>query len=666
MRRRVPLRKSLLVRLLAASILVAVCSVAATAWLAVNTTSQEIQQEQVQTLSDDAGIYETLLGYAATHQNWDGADSVLADLTKRTGRHIALTDQSRHPIGGSTAPHASPAPSDASPVPSNASAVPSNASAVIDPLDVDQTLAPGGGTTRIDPRAVGPFALSPEERAHLRSAAAATADCLRTRGFAAETGTDPSGRPNVTVAGLAPDDDTAAACGLPQLSAPTPTEQQALGKLGELVDACLSPEGLGPVKLGIGPGGVVPSPRVQSAGRPPSSVIVPGGPVVSPGSPAVPTSPTATPSPAATPTPLPNPSADSDDQAVATCVDSSRRQQLAPYVAPTALLFISDSNGTTTPAFHLTRAGTLRIAGVTGLVLALTVALSVLLATRLIRPLRALTDAAQHPTEPHARVPVTGDDEIGYLAAAFNDLSERRERIEEQRKAMVSDVAHELRTPLSNIRGWLEAAQDGVATPDGSFVASLLEEALLLQHIIDDLRDLAAADAGSFRLHLEPVRIAELLDQVAAAHRARAEAAGVRLSVLPADGEAELVADPVRLRQAVGNLVDNAVRHTPHGGSVTVGADLVGEEPVGDDLVAAELVIEVTDTGTGIGPDELPHVFDRFWRAEKSRSRQTGGSGLGLAIVRQLAHAHGGTVTATSTPGQGAVFTLRLPRTHGA
>ncbi|MDH6132327.1 two-component system sensor histidine kinase BaeS [Kitasatospora sp. MAA4] len=627
MRRRVPLRKSLLIRLLAASILVAVCSVAATAWLAVNTTSQEIQQEQVQTLSGDAGIYETLLGYAATHQNWDGAAAVLAGLTKQTGRHIALTNQSRQPVGGSAAPHASP--------------VPSNASAVIDPLDVDQTLAPGGTTTRIDPRAVGPFALTPDERAQLRAEAGRTAGCLRTRGFAAETGTDPGGRPNVTVAGPAPDDGTATACGLPQLSAPTPTEQTALSRLGELVDACLSPQGLGPVKLGIGPGGVVPSPQV----------VIPR--VQAPGS-SVPT-PAVRPSPSATPGPVPNPSADSADQAVASCVDSSRRQQLAPYVAPAALLFISDRNGTTAPAFHLTRAGTLRIAGVTGLVLALTVALSVLLATRLVRPLRVLTDAAQHPTEPHARVPVTGHDEIGYLAAAFNDLSERRERIEEQRKAMVSDVAHELRTPLSNIRGWLEAAQDGVATPDQAFLASLLEEAVLLQHIIDDLRDLAAADADSFRLHREPVRIAELLDQVAAAHRARAGAAGVRLSVLPADRDAEMVADPVRLRQAVGNLVDNAVRHTPACGSVTVGAG-----PVGD-----HLVIEVTDTGTGIGPDELPYVFDRFWRAEKSRSRQTGGSGLGLAIVRQLAQAHGGTVTATSRPGEGAVFTLRLPRTDG-
>ncbi|MFJ8473541.1 ATP-binding protein [Kitasatospora sp. NPDC094011] len=631
MRRRVPLRKSLLVRLLAASILVAVCSVAATAWLAVNTTSREIQQERVQTLSEDAGIYEALLGYAATHRTWDDAGPVLADLANRTGRHVALTDQGRQPLAGSAAPPASP--------------VPSKASAVIDPLAVDQTLAPGGGTTRIDPRAVGPFALTPEERAQLRSEAAATADCLRGRGFAAETGTDPGGRPNVTVAGLAPDDGNATACALPQLSAPTPSEQKALSGLGELVDACLSPAGLGPVKLGIGPVGVVPIPQgsqVRSPGHSSGPSVTPPGAVGAPGPAAA---------PVVTPAPVPKPNPGSADQAVVSCIDAGRRQQLTPYVAPAALLFISDSNGTTAPAFHLTRAGALRIAGVTGLVLALTVALSVLLAARLVRPLRALTDAAQHPTEPHARVPVTGDDEIGCLATAFNDLSERRERIEEQRKAMVSDVAHELRTPLSNIRGWLEATQDGVAVPDQSLIASLLEEALLLQHIIDDLRDLAAADAGSFRLHREPVRIAEILDQVAEAHRARAEAAGVRLSVLPEDGEAELTADPVRLRQAVGNLVDNAVRHTPSGGSVTVGA-----RPAGDDLV-----IEVTDTGTGIGPDELPHLFDRFWRAEKSRSRQTGGSGLGLAIVRQLAHAHGGTVAATSEPGGGAVFVLRLP-----
>lgn len=266
--------------------------------------------------------------------------------------------------------------------------------------------------------------------------------------------------------------------------------------------------------------------------------------------------------------------------------------------------------------------------------------------------------------EASASVPVTADNEIGRLAAAFNDMSEHRARLEEQRKAMVSDVAHELRTPLSNIRGWLEAAQDGLADPDPAFVSSLLEEAVQLQHIIDDLQDLAAADAGALRLHPERVRIEDLLNQVAGAHQARAEAAGVGLTV-HTDGVRGPVlrADPVRLRQAVGNLVSNAVRHTPAGGSVTLRAyGSGGGSGAGSDAGSpTHVVVEVADTGSGIPAADLPHVFDRFWRAEKSRSRRTGGSGLGLAIVRKLVEAHGGTVGATSTEGEGSAFVLRLP-----
>lgn len=227
---------------------------------------------------------------------------------------------------------------------------------------------------------------------------------------------------------------------------------------------------------------------------------------------------------------------------------------------------------------------------------------------------------------------------------------------------MVSDVAHELRTPLSNIRGWLEGAQDGIADPDATFVSSLLEEAMQLQHIIDDLQDLAAADAGALRLHPEPVEIEDLLAHVAAAHQAQAEAAEVRLTVAETDGRGpvpEITADPVRLRQAVGNLVSNAVRHTPPGGRVTLRAYGAGdgEEKGGRE----EIVVEVADTGSGIAPENLPYVFDRFWRAEKSRSRRTGGSGLGLAIVRKLVEAHDGRTGVLSTVGEGSVFTLRLP-----
>lgn len=279
--------------------------------------------------------------------------------------------------------------------------------------------------------------------------------------------------------------------------------------------------------------------------------------------------------------------------------------------------------------------------------------MTALLGTRMIRPLRALAGAARRMTDGDltARVSVRAGDEIGSVAAAFNTMSERREQSEGLRKAMVSDVAHELRTPLSNIRGWLEAAQDGLVVPDKELVGSLLDEAVLLQHVIDDLRDLSAADAGELRLRTAELDLTELLGQVTTAHRGNADAAGVTLAT-GAEGRPVVVADPVRLRQAVGNLVSNAVRHTPAGGTVTLRARTAG---------AGQVVIEVADTGSGIAPGDLPRVFDRFWRAEKSRSRQTGGSGLGLSIVRKLAEAHGGSVGATSVQGRGSVFTITLP-----
>lgn len=166
--------------------------------------------------------------------------------------------------------------------------------------------------------------------------------------------------------------------------------------------------------------------------------------------------------------------------------------------------------------------------------------------------------------------------------------------------------------------------------------------------------DLAAGDAGTLRLHREPLAADELIGQVAAAHRSRAEAAVVHLRA-EADPGLWMDADPVRMRQVLGNLVSNALRHTPTQGTVTLSAR----------RTANEAVLTVRDTGDGISPEDLPHVLERFWRAEKSRSRRTGGSGLGLSIVRQFVEAHGGTVTVGNTPGSGAVFTVRLPRVSG-
>jgi len=641
-RSRVPLRRSLLGRLLGVSALVAACSVAATAWLAVQTTSGAILQEQGQNLTADARIYDTLLGYAARHPTWDGVDATVRELAEQSGRRVALTTQSRQPLADSATAATPPA-------------LPPEASAVVDPLSVDAVLAarstdgPGTAADRIDPRAVGPFLLPAAERVTLRRTADRNAVCLNRAGIASDVVVGPSGRPRVQMVGNDPERALGTRCDPSDLDTPTPTEKKALGALNTLADACLKRQGRDGVRLNQdlswGEDVAVPRPApVPSDARE-------AGPAPAP----VPSDAReAGPAPAVEP---PRELTGEDDRAIASCVGTARSEQLSSYVASPALLFIGDEGDATVPGFDLSPANTAKIAGAAALVLALTVGASVLAGARLVRPLHALTGAAQRMRdgEEHASVPVTGDDEIGRLAAAFNDMSAHRARLEEQRKAMVSDVAHELRTPLSNIRGWLEAAQDGLADPDPAFVSSLLEEAVQLQHIIDDLQDLAAADAGVLRLHPEPVRIEELLGQVAAAHQARAETAGVTLTVVAQVGSAPaLLADPVRLRQAVGNLVSNAVRHTPAGGTVTLRAYGEGAEVV---------VIEVTDTGTGIPPADLPYVFDRFWRAEKSRSRRTGGSGLGLAIVRKLAEAHGGTASATSTEGKGSAFTLRLPAT---
>lgn len=580
-----PLRRSLLVRLLAASITIAVCAVAATAWLAARTTTSAIQQEQGQVLADDAQIYDTLIGYAAGHTDWSAVTPTLKRLAGQTGRRITLTTQDRRPIAAS----------------GTATTLPTRASALLDPLRADPALLPGVQADGIDPRAVGPYRLSGEERKELGRRVLKLQSCLRVAAFPAGVTVGPSGRPSLVLTG---DNNTRRkaifVCDLYTLDDPTPTEREALDRLNTLVAGCLKRQNLGSVPVGLD--------------------FAPSG---------------------------------KDSEAVQRCIDTARREQLAPYVAQPALLFVATPAGSAAaPGFDLSSANKVRIAGVAALVLVLTVAVTVTVTvgTRLVRPLRALTDAARRPAEQHLRVPVTTHDEIGRLAAAFNDLAERRERVEVQRKAMVSDVAHELRTPLSTMRSWLEAAQDGLAVSDDAFIASLLEEALLLQHIVDDLQHLAQADAGQLRLHPEPLCLRELLDHVAAAHRGRAGAAGVTLTAHTEDAPT-LSADPARLRQTIGNLLSNAIRHTPPGGNVTLRCHCAGDR----------VVIEVADTGTGIGADDLPRVFDRFWRADKSRSRQTGGSGLGLAIVRQLTEAHGGTVSVTSTPNMETVFALSLP-----
>jgi two-component system sensor histidine kinase BaeS len=606
MRREVPLHRSLLLRLLALAILIAVGSIAATAWLAVRTTTGAIRQEQGQALADDARIYDTLIGYAATHPSWDGVDATLRPLAEQVGRRITLTTESGTPLADS-APQAGP--------------LPTKPSATIDALAVDTTLTPGSPAAvdagRIDPRATGPYLLPPDERRRLLDRADQVAFCLRVRGgIAAVVRKEPTGRPRIETPGADLSDDGICAEPRARLTTPTPTERKALAQLNALVNTCLARRKLAPVSVDLDWTWTMLSTPKRDTHRDVTEV--------------------------------------DQDQSRAgnACLGTSRKEQLLPYVAPAATLFVTDPGGRPATTFDLSRANQARIVAVAGLVLLVTVGVTVLAGVRLTRPLHALTGAAQRMRDGDgsARVRVTGRDEIARLAEAFNDMSERRERLEQLRRAMVSDIAHELRTPVTTIRGWLEAAEDGVAPMDRRLVSSLLEEATLLQHVIADLQDLAEADAGALRLHPETVYLADLLGQVAEAYRVQAGRAGVALSVR-ADTDPQVYADPVRLRQVVGNLVGNAVRHTPAGGSVTISAGAVD----------GEVTIAVADTGSGISPEHLPRVFDRFWRAEKSRSRQTGGSGLGLAIVRKLVEAHHGSVEVRSEPAKGSTFTLHLP-----
>lgn len=276
-----------------------------------------------------------------------------------------------------------------------------------------------------------------------------------------------------------------------------------------------------------------------------------------------------------------------------------------------------------------------------------------LLSKRIVGPVEALTTAARRMERGDwgARVSVRTRDEIGDLSHAFNSMADSLARNETLRRQLVSDVAHELRTPLTNLRAQLEAIEDGIVPADTAALRSLHEETLLLARLVEDLQELSLAEAGRLRLDLGPVAPHQALEAVASAFRAQAEARRIAIR-LEAEETPPVLADSARLSQILGNLVGNAVAHTPDGGTVTLAAR------AGADSVR----FEVRDTGEGIAPEHLPHVFDRFYRADASRTRATGGAGLGLAIVKHLVEAHGGTVSAAGEPGRGATITFTLPR----
>lgn len=283
----------------------------------------------------------------------------------------------------------------------------------------------------------------------------------------------------------------------------------------------------------------------------------------------------------------------------------------------------------------------------------LALVLGLFLAYRLIRPIRDLTAAAQRLSagDLTSRVEPRGNDEIAVLAEAFNDMADSLQKAEANRQTMTADIAHELRTPLSVQRAHLEALEDGIYPLVPENLQPIYEQNRVLNRLVEDLRMLAMADAGQLKLDLEPIDLSRLVGKVVEAFQPRAQAQQVQLIFIRPDSSIFLPLDAGRIEQILSNLLSNALRYSPAGGKIYV--DFQKQDP--------QVQISIRDQGSGIPEHELEHIFERFYRADRSRTREDGGSGLGLAIARQLAEAHHGSLRAGNHPQGGAVFTLILP-----
>jgi signal transduction histidine kinase len=275
------------------------------------------------------------------------------------------------------------------------------------------------------------------------------------------------------------------------------------------------------------------------------------------------------------------------------------------------------------------------------------------------RPIDRLTRAAHQLAQGDlsARVLVDdhvsrlGTDEISELGAAFNSMASNLQQSEQVRRDMTADIAHELRTPLTVMRGNLEAMLDGVYPFDGEHLTPVLNQVTLLTRLVEDLRTLALAEAGQLHLEKRAIDLKALILSTLASFEAQAAAQQVMLRAEIAPDLPAVELDPDRMQQTIGILISNALRYTPRQGSITVTAK----------TDRARVAIEVADTGSGIAPEDLPHVFDRFYRADKSRTRESGGSGLGLAIAKSLVEAHGGGIEARDEAGTGTSMIIHLP-----
>jgi len=284
----------------------------------------------------------------------------------------------------------------------------------------------------------------------------------------------------------------------------------------------------------------------------------------------------------------------------------------------------------------------------------LTLIIGLLLMRRMINPLSEVIAAAQAVSQGDlkARVPVHArNDDLSALSDHFNHMAEELERSDIQRRDLFADIAHELRTPITILRGRLEGILDGVYPPDEAHIAPVLEETYLLERLVEDLRLLALAEANQLRFEIKPVKLDELAETILGLFSAQAGERNVNLHLVAEPDLPEVMVDPQRFQQVIGNLIDNALRFTPEGSSIDLTIHRQGKN----------IELTVADGGPGIPEDALTYIFDRFWRGEKSRARSTGGAGLGLSIARQLVEAQGGKITARNRSPRGFEVLITLP-----
>lgn len=291
------------------------------------------------------------------------------------------------------------------------------------------------------------------------------------------------------------------------------------------------------------------------------------------------------------------------------------------------------------------------IAALGGGVLALI--LAILLARTLTQPLRELTLAIRAMSQGNLQqqVAVRSQDELGELATSFNQLSADLHRANQARQQMTADIAHDLRTPLAIITGYLEALHNGVLDPSPARIEAMYTEARHLQHLVEDLRTLSLADAGALALHRQSLSPQALLERAANTYQLSAQQKNIDLQVQVDANIPDLQLDPERMAQVLGNLLSNALRYTPTGGRITLTAK----------RSAGPVQLQIQDTGVGIAPEARAHIFDRLYRGDAARTEATGESGLGLAIAKSIVEAHGGTIVVESEVGRGTTFTITLP-----